>query len=662
MLKSVAVEEPGTFDASGMAALGTVLSGVKAGIAVFDGDLRLITCNSLYRDLCGYDRSEAAPGAAMTDLIRRTLERQRTPDGAIEAILSQVLRSLRPGSDYSFRFVSPSARTLEVHRRGLPDGCVVETVQEVGDLGETAGQVDHAEHFGRVARQRMMHALDVMADGFALYNADDRLVIYNRKYVELNPHIADLIMPGACFEAMLRKGMERDGYLHDHASAEAFVRWRIEQHRNPGEPYDLQLSDGRWCRVHEKRTDDGGIVGIRSDITELKNREFEILRMSEELRAKNLQFDTALNNMVQGLCMFDAEQRLLVCNRRYLEMYGFSDEVVKPGAMLADIMRYSVSLGNYTQEEADRALAERPDQARSRERGTIKQRLRDGRVIAVLNEPMANGGSIATYQDITELERHEENLRSYTRKLEISNRELQDFAYVASHDLQEPLRKIETFGSRLQSKFSEHLPDDARDYIERMQNASSRMRRLIEDLLSYSRVTTKANPFVAIDLPEVIEGVLSDLQIRLEETGGEVRVGELPRIEADPSQMRQLFQNLIGNALKFSRREAPPVITVSARLEPGVPGEPDDRRCRLVVEDNGIGFDNKYRDQIFTIFQRLHGRTEYEGTGVGLAICRKIVERHGGTIEAEGRPGEGARFIVTLPARQPAQPSQQELP
>lgn len=269
-----------------------------------------------------------------------------------------------------------------------------------------------------------------------------------------------------------------------------------------------------------------------------------------------------------------------------------------------------------------------------------------------MNEPMANNGSIATYQDITELEMHEKKQALHMKQLERSNRELQDFAYVASHDLQEPLRKIEAFGDRLNSKYSSTLPDDGKMFIDRMQNAAFRMRRLINDLLSYSRVTTKAKPFEPVDLTEVVDGVMSDLQVRIEETHADITIGRLPTIEADPTQLRQLFQNIISNALKFMREDIKPVIKVNATLIEDQGPEVATNRFRFTIEDNGIGFDNQYKDQIFTIFQRLHGRLEYEGTGVGLATCRKIVERHGGMIDADGRPGEGSTFIFELPERQ----------
>lgn len=253
--------------------------------------------------------------------------------------------------------------------------------------------------------------------------------------------------------------------------------------------------------------------------------------------------------------------------------------------------------------------------------------------------------------EILERKRAEESIRAVARKLEISNRELQDFAYVASHDLQEPLRKVQAFGDRLKLKYAPQLGPEGADFLDRMQNAAKRMQVLINDLLAFSRVTTKANPFQMVDLNQVLKEVASDLEVRLQQTNGRIEKENLPTIQADPVQMRQLLQNLLSNALKFHKPEEPPVVIVrSTILPPEKDGEGS--KCEIQVADNGIGFDEKYLDRIFTVFQRLHGRGVYEGTGIGLAICRKIVDRHGGTISARSKPGLGAAFIVTLPVEQ----------
>src|SRR5262249_38431133 len=221
-----------------------------------------------------------------------------------------------------------------------------------------------------------------------------------------------------------------------------------------------------------------------------------------------------------------------------------------------------------------------------------------------------------------------EELAIANKELERSNRELQDFAFVASHDLQEPLRKIQAFGDRLKAKHAQSLTPEARDYLDRMHSAAQRMYVLINDLLAYSRVATKGQPFVPVSLEKITQEVVDDLEARVQQTGGRVEVGALPTIEADPLQMRQLMQNLIANALKFHRSDAPPLVVVESRNladsaeEPGVISA--DGVCQIIVKDNGIGFDEKYLDRIFTPFQRLHSRGEYEGTGMGLAVCRRI--------------------------------------
>jgi signal transduction histidine kinase len=261
---------------------------------------------------------------------------------------------------------------------------------------------------------------------------------------------------------------------------------------------------------------------------------------------------------------------------------------------------------------------------------------------------------------LEEVSRREEQLRAIARQLTESNRDLQDFAHVASHDLQEPLRKIVAFGDRMRTKHGDTMAPEAIDYLDRMQSSASRMQTLIQDLLSFSRVNAKSEPFRELDLQTIALGVASDLEIAVERTGGQLTVGELPSIEADPTQMRQLLQNLISNALKFRQANVAPVIVVSATVisssSPLFPNRLSGSQvalwCRITVSDNGIGFEEKYLDRIFKVFQRLHGRTEFEGSGIGLSVCRRIAERHNGDITATSLPGSGTTFIITLPVKQ----------
>jgi light-regulated signal transduction histidine kinase (bacteriophytochrome) len=234
----------------------------------------------------------------------------------------------------------------------------------------------------------------------------------------------------------------------------------------------------------------------------------------------------------------------------------------------------------------------------------------------------------------------------HAAELTRSNAELEQFASIASHDLQEPLRKIQTFAAYLSSREQERLSEEGQDFLRRMNAAAGRMRALIDDLLMFSRVSTKGRPFTEVDLDEVVSQVLTDLEVAIEESGAQVTIGELPTIAADPMQMRQLMQNLLGNALKFRRDGVVPAVDVSARIADGI--------AVLEIRDNGLGFEAQYATRIFRAFERLNGASAYPGTGIGLALCRKIVERHNGSITAEGAIGEGATFTVHLPVEQPA--------
>ncbi|SPF39234.1 PAS domain S-box (fragment) [Syntrophobacter sp. SbD1] len=266
-----------------------------------------------------------------------------------------------------------------------------------------------------------------------------------------------------------------------------------------------------------------------------------------------------------------------------------------------------------------------------------------------ITERMDMEGELRKSRDELELRVQERTaeLNSYMAKLEQSNQALQDFASIAAHDLKEPLRKVISFGNMLRQKSGDSLGQSGNDYLNRILHATGRMQSLLKGLLDYSRIATTSEPFKEVDLSDIIGGVLSDLEARIVMTGGEVRVETLPVISADPTQMRQLFQNLIGNALKFHKRGEKPMVQVRSVSKP-------DSRYQIIVEDSGIGFEEQYLDKIFAPFQRLHGKDEYEGTGMGLAICKKIVERHGGSITAKSAHGEGASFIITLPIQRTA--------
>ncbi len=264
---------------------------------------------------------------------------------------------------------------------------------------------------------------------------------------------------------------------------------------------------------------------------------------------------------------------------------------------------------------------------------------------------------IGSIKDITQQKESEAVMKRHMTELNRSNRELEEFAYITSHDLQEPLRKVSTFSDRLYEKVFDDLDDDGKFYLQRIIAAASNMRQLINNLLDFSRVTKGNLSFSNTDLNFILKEVRSDLELKISETEATITSDALPAIEADPLQMRQLFLNLLNNALKFRKEDVSPVINIScSELDPEEKVYQnmsyDTKYYKIRVTDNGIGFEEEYATRIFQIFQRLHGKAEYPGSGIGLAICKKIVDHHQGMIYAEGIAGEGATFTIILPEKQ----------
>ncbi|MDQ5823109.1 MAG: ATP-binding protein [Chloroflexota bacterium] len=390
-------------------------------------------------------------------------------------------------------------------------------------------------------------------------------------------------------------------------------------------------------------------IDAREQVSERHDTALQLARLHEQAQFLDLIHDAVI--------LRDMEDAIIFWNRGAEELYGWSHTEARGRVS-------NVLLQTQFPHPVEDITAELLSNGRWE--GEMVQSGRDGSRIIVSSRwtllRSTQGQPLATFQintDITERKLIEEKLQAFTIQLQRSNRELEEFAAVASHDLQEPLRKIQAFGNRLSVKYGHSLDEDGRDYLNRMLTSAARMRILVDDLLDYARLTIKSRHYAKVDLGALCQEVLSDLGQQIEQAGGRVEVGDLPTIEADAMQMSRLLQNLISNALKFSPEGVPPSIKVSARLVDGLvdPCLSDlaaTEHWEIRVQDQGIGFDAKYLDRIFAPFQRLHGRNEFEGTGIGLAICRKIAESHWGSITAESAVGKGATFIVTLPAVQPS--------
>lgn len=397
------------------------------------------------------------------------------------------------------------------------------------------------------------------------------------------------------------------------------------------------------------KTDFGGVVnkalGNTQDITELKNASI-LLDKSESI------YRTIAKNVPHAaVFMYDKNLDLILHDGPIIKQLKNNDRF-KRGANLRDIL---------DEEEYARAYPSYMKSFEGKEQ-TYEREL-DGKTYKVSFTPVRNSSGevflvMAVMHDITDIKLAQKNLELKVDELNRSNSDLEQFAYVASHDLQEPLRKIRAFGDRLQNKYSSNIPEEGLDYVSRMKSASERMQTLIDDLLTFSRVTRSSDNYVTVELQDVINNVITDLEYSVEKKNAVLNVSVSHSIEAIPSQMRQLFQNFISNALKFNKPDVAPIISITSAtikgqdIESGGTLMADREYCQITIRDNGIGFDEQYAEKIFVLFQRLHARSDYQGTGIGLAVCKKIIDHHNGFVVAKSKEGDGATFTIILPLTQ----------
>nr|WP_262512030.1 ATP-binding protein [Spirosoma pollinicola] len=433
------------------------------------------------------------------------------------------------------------------------------------------------------------------------------------------------------------------------------------------EPQEFEMShfmadqSAGWYRVSVSADGDQLILAF-TDITELKRAQLTHYHQAELLSSV---LDSSPNDILAFDAVQDADNRVvdfryILQNQAKRQRTGRSDEQVVGHTML-EIFPI-VKVNGLFDEYVEVLKTGRPF------RQDIPFDYGHGSGWYNVSAVKRNNGMVLTIQDKTAEKEAEEKLRINQRQLEqafaglkAANEHLQQFAYVASHDLQEPLRKIQSFGDLLLNQYTTELPDTAGDLLRRMQNAAVRMSALIRSILAFSRLTTHQQPFTSVSLSDVVAGVLDDQERVIQQRNARINLDALPTVMADAVQMQQLFSHLIGNALKYVHSGQSPVVTLTSRLIGGaaipetvllataVGRQPAAEFWEITVADNGIGFDEKYLDRLFQMFQRLHGKTQYEGTGMGLAICKRVMDNHHGMITAHSQPDQGARFVVYLP-------------
>jgi len=489
--------------------------------------------------------------------------------------------------------------------------------------------LNRARQTAEKASSRMTDAIQNMSGAFALYDSNHRLVTHNSQWFDYFAPLANKVEEGIRFEDMIEM-MIRSGFV---AWAEPDPRsWADQRIAAAGtaEPSLMQTAAGRWYLCSDARTSDGGVLCVYTDLTALKQAEDRLQRLS-----------TAVEQSPASIVITDTAGNIQYVNPWFCSTTGYTAEdvlgqnprLLKSGQVLETDYKTlwdTISRGEVWSGEL---CNKRKDGSLYWERASISP-IRDGL------------GHITAYvgvkTDITEQRDNAQKMQSMLDELERSNAELEQFAYVASHDLREPLRMVASYVSLLARRYSDKLDGDALDFIAFAKDGARRMDRLILDLLDYSRIGRANRQPEPVSLSDSfdearlnLEGVIADSHTSL------IVPAQLPTVMGDRGELTRLFQNLLGNAIKYRDPARNPEIKISAHQKGGM--------WELSVSDNGIGIAPEYHEKVFGIFQRLHGRQEYEGTGIGLAICRKIVQHHGGRIWVETQQEPGARFVFTLP-------------
>ncbi len=502
------------------------------------------------------------------------------------------------------------------------------------DEARALARIAAAEADAKRQAERFDRVLQASNDGWWDWDVVNDRMFYSPRWWSMLGYAADDLPPGTriCHSIVHPDDVEVLDTLFGQALANGPDSCELE--------FRLRHKDGHYvpvlARTHVVRDAAGRplrVSGANLDLTERKRAEAQLRASEETFRSlyELSPYGMARNRMDGTFC--DA-------NHAFLDIVGYDKQA------LLTLSYWDLTPKSYIEQES---IQLREIDARNAYGPYEKEYIhRSGRLVPVrLRGVRIIGSDGVPYiwsivEDITERRAADRAMRETSAELARSNADLEQFAYVASHDLREPLRMVSAYVSLLERRFGEVLGQDGREFVAFARDGAQRMDRLICDLLDYSRVKRMGDEIIAVDAGEAVTAALQNLQTAIQRTGAEVSVAPLPRVLAAPVQLQRLFQNLIGNALKYGDTTRPPRIRIAAETTDGV--------VRFSVADNGIGIDPQYHERVFGIFQRLHTRQEYDGTGIGLAICRSILERHGGRIWVESTPGEGSTFLFTLTA------------
>jgi PAS domain S-box-containing protein len=475
---------------------------------------------------------------------------------------------------------------------------------------------------------------DPMADGVSNLRASFDSVLKNRKTHTMAVQKYDIRRPDGSFEVRYWSPINKP--VFNERKEIAYIIHRVEDVTAFVEMQNRELQKDKLTEELQRKVEEMELdIYKRSMEIKKMNQQLEqrVRERSDQLVRAEKRYHQIINNMMEGMQVIDRDFCYIYVNDSVVRQSRYSSE---------ELLGYTMmdKYPGIEQTEFFRALKRCMD-TRTPQSMENEFHFPDSSTgyFALSIQPIDEGLFILS-TDITERKQAEKALEAQNRKLLLQNRELEQFAYIASHDLQEPLRTIQSFSGLLRPKLDNVLDKDINTYLGFITSSAERMTELIKGLLEYSRIGREKKP-AAVDCNQVVAEALADLSAAIREGQAEITVGKLPVVEGHVREVRQLFQNLVGNAVKFRKNGVAPKISIAAEQKADY--------WRFVVRDNGIGIEERYRDQIFIIFQRLHKRSEYGGTGIGLAQCKKIVELYGGEIGVESSPGNGSSFYFTLP-------------
>jgi len=541
------------------------------------------------------------------------------------------------------------------------------------------------------ATQTRKIIVESISQGFILYDPDDRLVICNSHYLNLYPSLKDLALAGASYESIARAEVECCKGTEGAASTEQTLADRLAKHQLAEHTVEQRLPDDRWILIKEQRTFDGSTAIVYADVTELKNREEELERAktlaekaNADLEQTNQQLDIALENMTQGLCVFDGDQRQILCNRRYAEIFALPDELTRPGVTVREQMEYGFSDSNSGEPDARALIEERSRHATSRARCTFNLNLADGRIIEVIRQPLGEGGAVETFADVTEqsrtrralqdseermrekvvelldsrqsLERQGAELKTLATSLakardqaEAANRAKSEFLANMSHELRTPLNAVIGFSEVMRDEVFGRLGNQRyQDYARDIHESGSHLLGLINDILDLAKVEAGhlnlGND--TVDMVRVVAACCRLIHDRAVQAGLTLVVDtatDLPQVRGDELKLKQICLNLLSNAIKFTRVGGKVTVTAARAKDGGID---------LIVADTGIGINPEHLPLVIEPFQQIENplSRKHEGSGLGLPLVKGLIELHDGSFQLDSVEGEGTTATIHLPA------------